>query len=97
MNTSFTFRDILRSLGRVNNSNFNSTIEMIRKSVDTFTGHGISKEYATKVKDEILPNQTVETLNAMIRNARSARGGFSHSLMTGRPPKVKDEEEEITK
>ena len=73
------------------------TIETIRKSVDTFTGHGISKEYATKVKDEILPNQTVETLNAMIHNARSARGGFSHSLMAGRPPKVKEEEEETTK
>lgn len=94
MNTSFTFRDILRSLGRVNNSNFNYTIETIRKSVDTFTGHGISKEYATRVKEEILPNQTVESLNAMIYNARSAHGGFSHSLMTGRPPKAKDEEEE---
>ena len=94
MNTSFTFRDILRSLGKVNNSNFNFTIETIRKSVDTFTGHGISKEYAAKVKDEILPNQTVETLNVMIHNARSARGGFSHSLMTGRPPKAKEDEEE---
>ena len=54
MNTSFTFRDILRSLGRVNNSNFNYTIETIRKSVDTFTGHGISKEYATRVKNWII-------------------------------------------
>jgi hypothetical protein len=94
MSTSFTFRDILRLLGRVNSSNFNFTIETIRKSVDVFTGHGISKEYATKVKEEILPNQTVETLNAMIYNARSARGGFSHSLMNGRPPKVREEEEE---
>ena len=94
MNTSFTFRDILRSLGRVNHSNFNFTIETIRKSVDTFTGHGISKEYATKVKDEVLPNQTVETLNAMIHNARSARGGFSHSLMAGRSSKIKEEEDE---
>lgn len=93
MNTSFGFRDILRSLGRVNNSNFNFTMDTIRKSVDTFTGHGISKEYATKIKEEILPGQTVETLNAMINNARSARGGFSHSLMVGRPAKKNDEEE----
>ena len=94
MNTSFTFRDILRSLGRVNSSNFNFTIETIRKSVDTFTGHGISKEYATKVKDEILPNQTVETLNAMIHNARSARGNFTREIMSGghRPKKEEDEE-----
>mgnify|MGYP003501841683 CR=1 FL=1 len=52
----------------------------------------IEKEWFAEAK-----NQTVETLNAMIHNARSARGGFSHSLMAGRPPKVNEEEEEETK
>lgn len=94
-NTSFSFRDILRALGPVSSRNFQATVKMIDKSVDTFTGHGISKEYATKVKEEILPNLTVETLNSMIKNARSARGGFSHYVMSGRPAKkVKDDEEE---
>ena len=48
----------------------------------------------TKVKEEIIPGLTVESLNAMIHNARSARGGFSHRCMNGRPvKKVEDEEE----
>lgn len=96
-NTSFSFRDVLRALGTVNSRNFQSTVKTINKSVDALTGHGISKEYATKVKEEILPNLTVETLNAMIKNARSARGGFSHSVMNGRPAKKVEDDEEETK
>ncbi len=97
MNTSFTFRDILRSMGHVTNASFKKDVQMIENCVDTFTGHGISKEYATKVKEEILPNITVDSLNAMIRNARSARGGFSHSCMNGRLVKIEKDEEKTTK
>ncbi len=91
--TSFGFRDILRSLGKVNNSNFDFTIKTILESVDTFTGHGISKEYATRIKEEILPGQTVESLNNMIWHARSAQGNFSHYMMSGRPAKKTEDEE----